>query len=83
MIHKQRKINSNTTLKIVIKPQEERTREEGKKKATTTKKSKAINKMAIRTYISIIILGVPIVVQWLMNPTRNHEVVDSIPALAQ
>ena len=26
------KINSNTTLKIVIKPQEERTREEGKKK---------------------------------------------------
>ena len=33
LIHKQiRKINSNTTLKIVIKPQEERTREEGKKK---------------------------------------------------
>ena len=27
-----RKINSNTTLKIDIKPQEERTREEGKKK---------------------------------------------------
>ena len=27
-----RKINSNATLKIVIKPQEERTREEGKKK---------------------------------------------------
>ena len=27
-----RKINSITTLKIVIKPQEERTREEGKKK---------------------------------------------------
>ena len=27
-----RKINSNTTLKIVIKPEEERTREEGKKK---------------------------------------------------
>ena len=21
--------------------------------------------------------------QWLMNPTRNHEVVDSIPGLAQ
>ena len=32
-IHKQiRKINSNTTLKIVIKPEEERTRKEGKKK---------------------------------------------------
>ena len=28
----QRKINSNTTLKIVIKPEEERTTEEGKKK---------------------------------------------------
>ena len=33
LIHKQiRKINSNTTLKIVTKPEEERTREEGKKK---------------------------------------------------
>ena len=28
-------------------------------------------------------LGVPVVVQWLMNLTRNHEVVGSIPALAQ
>ena len=27
--------------------------------------------------------GVPVVVQWLMNPTRNHEVVGSIPGLAQ
>ena len=27
-----RKINSNTTLNIIIKPQEERTREEGEKK---------------------------------------------------
>ena len=26
-------------------------------------------------------LGVPVVVQWLMNPTRNHEVVGSIPGL--
>ena len=32
LIHQRRKINSNTTLKIAIKPQEERTREEGKKK---------------------------------------------------
>uniref|UniRef100_A0A8D0INM4 Serine/threonine-protein phosphatase n=4 Tax=Amniota TaxID=32524 RepID=A0A8D0INM4_PIG len=28
-------------------------------------------------------LGVPGVAQWLTNPTRNHEVVDSIPGLAQ
>ena len=27
--------------------------------------------------------GVPIVAQWLANPTRNHEVAGSIPALAQ
>ena len=27
--------------------------------------------------------GVPIVTQWLMNPTRNHEVAGSIPRLAQ
>ena len=31
-IDTQRKINSNTTLKIVIKPEEERTRKEGRKK---------------------------------------------------
>ena len=28
-------------------------------------------------------LGVPIVAQWLTNPTKNHEVVGSIPGLAQ
>ena len=28
-------------------------------------------------------IGVPVVVQWLTNLTRNHEVVGSIPALAQ
>ena len=27
--------------------------------------------------------GVPIVAQWLMKPTRNHEVSGLIPALAQ
>ena len=29
------------------------------------------------------ILGVPVVAQWLTNPTRNHEVAGSVPALAQ
>ena len=27
--------------------------------------------------------GVPVVAQWLTNPTRNHEVAGSIPALAR
>ena len=27
--------------------------------------------------------GVPVVAQWLTNPTRNDEVAGSIPALAQ
>jgi len=27
--------------------------------------------------------GVPVVVWWLTNPTRNHEVAGSIPGLAQ
>ena len=29
------------------------------------------------------IMGVPVMAQWLMNPTRNHEVSGSIPGLAQ
>ena len=28
-------------------------------------------------------VGVPVVAQWLRNPTRNHEVSGSIPDLAQ
>ena len=28
-------------------------------------------------------VGVPIMVQWLTNPTRNREVAGSVPALAQ
>ena len=28
-------------------------------------------------------LGVPVVAQWLTNPTRNHEVSGSLPGLAQ
>ena len=27
--------------------------------------------------------GVPVLAQWLTNPTRNHEVAGSVPALAQ
>ena len=28
-------------------------------------------------------VGVPVMAQWLTNPTRNHEVVGSIPGLVQ
>ena len=28
-------------------------------------------------------MGVPVVAQWLTNPTRNHEVAGSFPGLAQ
>ena len=31
----------------------------------------------------IVVEGVPVVAQWLTNPTRNHEVAGSVPALAQ
>ena len=31
----------------------------------------------------ITIVGVPIVAQWLTNPTRNHEVMGSVPVLTE
>ena len=33
--------------------------------------------------IKILFTRVPVVAQWLTNPTRNHEVVGSVPGLAQ
>ena len=38
-----------------------------------------------RKYLQIICLirGVPVMAQWLTNPTRNHEVEGSIPGLDQ
>ena len=33
--------------------------------------------------LKLVVRGVPIVAQWLTNPTRNDEVVGSIPGLAQ
>ena len=34
-------------------------------------------------YIFNFFRGVPVVAQWLMNPSRNHEVSGSIPGLDQ
>ena len=38
---------------------------------------------AIQIQAKISKWGVPVVAQWLMNPTRNDEVVGLIPGLAQ
>ena len=37
--------------------------------------------MVTKIYVNI--LGVPVMAQWLTNPTRNDGVVGSIPGLAQ
>ena len=37
----------------------------------------------LQVTLIIRIQGVPIVAQWLTNPTRNHEVAGSVPGLAQ
>ena len=34
-------------------------------------------------WVKTLCVGVPDVVQWLTNPTGNHEVAGSIPGLAQ
>ena len=40
--------------------------------------------MMLNTYrLKNLASGVPVVAQWLTNPTRNHEVAGSVPALAQ
>ena len=45
-------------------------------KFTNKKKQNKTNKQTIKT-------GVPIMAQFLMNPTRNHENTDSILGFAQ
>ena len=39
--------------------------------------------LSLRKVLETSKAGVPIVVQWLTNPTRNHEVAGFVPALAQ
>ena len=70
--HKKRIRNPNTTLKLVIKSQEKRTKEEGKKK--NLQKLIENNKIAIRTYISVITLNV----NGLNAPTKRHRLAEWI-----
>ena len=41
--------------------------------------------LALFSFLSkkIVTLGIPVMAQWLTNPTKNHEVAGSIPGLAQ
>ena len=71
--HKKRKSNPNTALKMVIKPHEKRTKEEGKKK-TYKNKPKTIKKMAIVTYILITTLNI----NGLNTPTKRHRLAEWI-----
>ena len=45
--------------------------------------SRSVYKMNQKMCTRIFIAGVPVVAPWLTNPTKNHEVAGSIPALAQ
>ena len=45
--------------------------------------NKYINKNKKRNTLKKIVIGVPVVAQWLTNPTRNNEVAGSVPGLAQ
>ena len=42
-----------------------------------------LNNTKINNPIKKLARGVPVVAQWLTNPTTNHEVAGSVPALAQ
>ena len=57
-----------------------------KKKSLSLKLPKIslkIMDIIIRSFNKWEFIGVPIMAQWLTNPTRNHEAVGSIPGLAQ
>ena len=43
----------------------------------------SIDALSGNVTIRFINAGVPVMAQWLTNPTRNHEVAGSIPGLTQ
>ena len=50
---------------------------------TLSKKFHVLKLQGHRKYYFRNNMGVPVVAQWLMNPTRNQEVAGLIPGLAQ
>ena len=61
-------------------PQERPKKWQKDKKKNNNKITLAIS---IKNQIKMSGSGVPVVAQWLTNPTRNHEVAGSTPGLAQ
>ena len=45
--------------------------------------TKCFERIHLFVYFTKSNIGVPVMAQWLTNPTRNHEVVSSISGLAQ
>ena len=46
-------------------------------------KDNELNSTFFSSTLKSVMIGVPVVAQWLTNPTRNHEVAGSVPAPAQ
>ena len=69
-----RKINSNTTLKIVIEPEEGENKRRREEKKSKRNKSKTVTKMAITTDIPKITLNV----NGLNAPTKTHKLAEWI-----
>ena len=59
--------------------QEMAKRQEKKKRNITLNAAQKLELASLKTQRT----GIPVVAQWLTNLTRNHEVVGSIPGLAQ
>ena len=57
--------------------------EQHKENNPIKKGSNGLNRHFPKEDIKLTSKRVPVVAQWLTNPTRNHEVAGSVPVLAQ